>query len=247
MSGCTNSTTSAVVLRKAGGPEVLQLEQVPLRAPGLGELLLRQTAIDVNFHDCYVRSGLYKTLPLPARRSVGYREPAGRGLGVEFWHGTGIKAQTMIGSMLAGGDSEFDTALYEGGGFLRVGLCTAVLIAAATRSGGVVAGLLARPCWRPSAAAPPCCICTTGRWSCLPRPAWTGMAAPGRPARGYPPDRGAVIPAGRDTGPARRSPGAGRAAGPRPAVLAPTLLAGAAAWSPRSCWAPPPTFPPAHR
>jgi NADPH2:quinone reductase len=26
---------------------------------------LRQTAIGVNFHDCYVRSGLYKTLPLP--------------------------------------------------------------------------------------------------------------------------------------------------------------------------------------
>ena len=59
------STTSAIVLREAGGPGVLQLEQVPLRAPGLGELLLRQSAIGVNFHDCYVRSGLYKTLPLP--------------------------------------------------------------------------------------------------------------------------------------------------------------------------------------
>lgn len=60
-----HSTTSAIVLRETGGPDVLQLEQVPLRAPGLGELLLRQTAIGVNFHDCYVRSGLYRTLPLP--------------------------------------------------------------------------------------------------------------------------------------------------------------------------------------
>jgi NADPH2:quinone reductase len=58
-------TTNSIVLRRAGGPEVLQLEEVPLRAPGFGELLLRQTAIGVNFHDCYVRSGLYKTLPLP--------------------------------------------------------------------------------------------------------------------------------------------------------------------------------------
>jgi NADPH2:quinone reductase len=58
-------TTSAIGLRRAGGPEMLQLEQVPLRAPGRGELLLRQTAIGVNFHDCYVRSGLYQTLPLP--------------------------------------------------------------------------------------------------------------------------------------------------------------------------------------
>jgi len=60
-----HSTTSAIVLREAGGPEVLQLEQLPLRPPGFGELLLRQTAIGVNFHDCYVRSGLYRTLPLP--------------------------------------------------------------------------------------------------------------------------------------------------------------------------------------
>ena len=44
---------------------MLQLEQLPLRPPGFGELLLRQTAIGVNFHDCYVRSGLYRTLPLP--------------------------------------------------------------------------------------------------------------------------------------------------------------------------------------
>ena len=41
--------------------------------------------------------------------------------------------------------TEFDAGLYTQGGFLRVGLLAAVLIVAATRSGGVVAALLSRP------------------------------------------------------------------------------------------------------
>ena len=55
----------AIVLRDHGGPEVLRLEDVAVGTPGPGELRVRQTAIGVNFHDCYVRSGLYRTLPLP--------------------------------------------------------------------------------------------------------------------------------------------------------------------------------------
>jgi NADPH:quinone reductase len=56
---------AAIVLRAHGGPEVLALEEVEVAAPGAGEILVRQTAVGVNFHDCYVRSGLYRTLPLP--------------------------------------------------------------------------------------------------------------------------------------------------------------------------------------
>lgn len=55
----------AIMLREHGGPDVLRAEPIDVPAPGAGELLLRQTAIGVNFHDCYVRSGLYRTLPLP--------------------------------------------------------------------------------------------------------------------------------------------------------------------------------------
>lgn len=55
----------AIVLRETGGPDVLRLENIELDAPGPGEIRIRQTAIGVNFHDCYVRSGLYRTLPLP--------------------------------------------------------------------------------------------------------------------------------------------------------------------------------------
>lgn len=55
----------AIMLREHGGPEVLRAEPVEVPAPGPGEIRLRQTAVGVNFHDCYVRSGLYRTLPLP--------------------------------------------------------------------------------------------------------------------------------------------------------------------------------------
>src|SRR5581483_4452426 len=55
----------AIVIRRSGGPEVLALEPVEVGAPGPGEVRLRQTAIGVNFHDAYVRSGSYQTLKLP--------------------------------------------------------------------------------------------------------------------------------------------------------------------------------------
>ncbi|WP_149536982.1 quinone oxidoreductase family protein [Siccirubricoccus phaeus] len=55
----------AIMLRDHGGPDMLRPEAVEPGRPGPGELRLRQTAIGVNFHDCYVRSGLYRTLPLP--------------------------------------------------------------------------------------------------------------------------------------------------------------------------------------
>lgn len=55
----------AIVLTEFGGPQVLRLRKASIDAPGAGEVLIRHTAIGANFHDCYVRSGLYKTLPLP--------------------------------------------------------------------------------------------------------------------------------------------------------------------------------------
>jgi NADPH:quinone reductase len=57
--------TQAIVLREPGGPDRLLWETVTVADPGPGELLIRHTAIGVNFHDTYVRTGLYKTLPLP--------------------------------------------------------------------------------------------------------------------------------------------------------------------------------------
>ena len=58
-------TTRVVVMREPGPAEVLQVEQAELAAPGPREVRLRQVAVGVNYHDVYVRSGLYQTLPLP--------------------------------------------------------------------------------------------------------------------------------------------------------------------------------------
>lgn len=55
----------AIVLREHGAADVLRCESVAVGSPGPGELRVRQTAIGVNFHDTYVRSGQYRTLPLP--------------------------------------------------------------------------------------------------------------------------------------------------------------------------------------
>ncbi|MGH1417948.1 MAG: quinone oxidoreductase family protein [Hyphomicrobiaceae bacterium] len=56
---------NGIVLRQHGEPDTLVAEDIDVGAPGPGELRIRQTAVGVNFHDIYVRSGLYKTLALP--------------------------------------------------------------------------------------------------------------------------------------------------------------------------------------
>ena len=56
--------TLSVRLEQQGGPEVLQLVDVTLPAPGPGQLRLRHQAIGLNFIEIYQRSGVYK-IPLP--------------------------------------------------------------------------------------------------------------------------------------------------------------------------------------
>ncbi|QEL26894.1 quinone oxidoreductase (plasmid) [Bosea sp. F3-2] len=73
----------AIILAQHGGPEELRLAVADLTPPGPGELLVRHSAIGVNFHDCYVRSGLYRTLNLPGIpgiEAVGYVEAIGAGV-----------------------------------------------------------------------------------------------------------------------------------------------------------------------
>ncbi len=55
----------AIRFHKAGGPEVLQWEDVQVGKPGPGEARVRHTAIGLNYVDTYVRSGLYPA-PLPS-------------------------------------------------------------------------------------------------------------------------------------------------------------------------------------
>ena len=55
----------AIVLRSFGNSNQLKIEDLKIYKPKNNELLLKQTAIGVHFHDIYVRTGLYKTLSLP--------------------------------------------------------------------------------------------------------------------------------------------------------------------------------------
>jgi NADPH2:quinone reductase len=50
----------AIVIRRHGGPEVLELIEIDVPPPGPGEVQIRQSAIGVNFVDTYYRTGLYK-------------------------------------------------------------------------------------------------------------------------------------------------------------------------------------------
>ncbi len=54
----------AIKMYEAGGPDVMQLEEIELEPPGPGMVTVANKAIGLNFIDTYHRSGLYP-LPLP--------------------------------------------------------------------------------------------------------------------------------------------------------------------------------------
>ena len=73
----------AIRIHQAGGPEVLQWEEVEVEDPGPGQVRLRQEAAGLNFIDVYHRSGLYKQeLPFtPGVEGAGVVEAVGRDIG----------------------------------------------------------------------------------------------------------------------------------------------------------------------
>jgi len=72
----------AIRFHRAGGPEVLTLEEVAVGSPGPGQARVRHVAVGLNFADTYFRSGLYP-VPLPAGIGVeaaGVVEAVGEGV-----------------------------------------------------------------------------------------------------------------------------------------------------------------------
>jgi NADPH:quinone reductase len=69
----------AIRIHTLGGPEVLQLDEIPVPDIQSGEVLVRVHAAGVNFLDVYQRNGLYKTvLPFaPGMEGAGVIEQAG--------------------------------------------------------------------------------------------------------------------------------------------------------------------------
>jgi NADPH2:quinone reductase len=72
----------AVRFHKQGGPEVLQLDDVPVGEPGAGQVRIRHTAIGVNFVDTYQRSGLYpmQVPQVAGNEAAGVVEAVGSGV-----------------------------------------------------------------------------------------------------------------------------------------------------------------------
>jgi NADPH2:quinone reductase len=72
----------AIQVKKTGGPEVLELVDIPAPQPKPGEVLVRVAASGVNFIDTYVREGRYPAeLPFtPGQEAAGVIEQLGEGV-----------------------------------------------------------------------------------------------------------------------------------------------------------------------
>jgi NADPH2:quinone reductase len=72
----------AIRLHRVGGPQELRWEEIDPGRPGPGQVLLRHTAVGLNYIDVYDRTGLYP-MPLPAgigREAAGVVLACGRGV-----------------------------------------------------------------------------------------------------------------------------------------------------------------------
>ncbi len=74
--------TRAIRVHEFGGPEVLRWEEVEVPEPRAGEIVMRHTAVGVNFVDVYQRTGLYRNpLPfIPGSEAAGRVEEVGEGV-----------------------------------------------------------------------------------------------------------------------------------------------------------------------
>jgi NADPH2:quinone reductase len=79
----------AIVMQRVGGPEVLELADVPVPSPKQGEVLVQLHARGVNFADTETRRARYRPTPLPwILGAEGAGVVMGLGEGVDpAWHG----------------------------------------------------------------------------------------------------------------------------------------------------------------
>jgi NADPH2:quinone reductase len=132
----------AVRFEKTGGPEVLELVDIPTPAPGPGEILIRHQAIGLNFIEIYQRSGLYP-VPLPSRlgqEAAGVVEAVGEGV-TRFQ--VGMRAGYCTGPM--GGYAE--ASVVKADRAVRIPDAISSKVAAASMLRGMTAEYLIRRAW----------------------------------------------------------------------------------------------------
>jgi NADPH2:quinone reductase len=89
----------AIQIHQTGGPQVLQLVELPIPLPGPGQVLIRTEAIGVNFIEIYFRKGIYKaSMPLvPGTEASGTVEGLGPGV-TGFAVGDLVASTAVLGS-----------------------------------------------------------------------------------------------------------------------------------------------------
>jgi NADPH2:quinone reductase len=89
----------AIQIRETGGPEVLELVELPIPQPGPGQVLIRVEATGLNFIEIYFRKGVYKAaLPLiPGSEAAGTVEELGPGV-TGFAAGDLVASTSVLGS-----------------------------------------------------------------------------------------------------------------------------------------------------
>jgi NADPH:quinone reductase len=131
----------AIQIRETGGPEVLELVDLPIPVPGPGQVLIRIEAIGMNFIEIYFRKGQYKaTLPVvPGSEAAGTVEECGSGV-------TGFKAGDAVASTAVLG-SYAEYALVPAAQLVKVPDGLTPEQAAATLLQGMTAHYLAYSTW----------------------------------------------------------------------------------------------------
>jgi NADPH2:quinone reductase len=97
----------AIRVHKTGGPEVLQIDEVPDPTPGEGQVVVRLHAVGVNPVDTYIRAGAYARVP-----TLPY-VPGTDGAGVVKAVGPGVRAVAAGDRVyIAGTAGETSTGAY---------------------------------------------------------------------------------------------------------------------------------------
>ncbi|CAN1564036.1 Qor NADPH,quinone reductase and related Zn-dependent oxidoreductases [Caulobacteraceae bacterium] len=132
----------AIQAVRAGGPEVLEAVDLPVPAPGPGEILIRHEAIGLNFIDTYQRTGLYP-VRLPAvlgLEGAGVVEAVGEGV-TRFVPGD----RAAYGNGPLGAYAEFH--LVPAGRAVKIPAAISSQTAAAAMLKGMTAEFLLRRCY----------------------------------------------------------------------------------------------------
>ena len=89
----------AIQIKHTGGPEVLEMVELPIPQPGAGQVLIRIEATGVNFIEIYFRKGVYKAaLPMtPGSEAAGTVEELGPGV-TGFAAGDAVASTSVLGS-----------------------------------------------------------------------------------------------------------------------------------------------------